>query len=120
MTPNMNRPQRKAITIQTSSTLSIGSFHQIRCSGGVTAMSISPSQKDSRLSAGGCNLQSSFRQGDRGDFHYAPDQIENRRKRYAEEQQQEWIVENPLHHRHALGARKLFGRRHGGTPRTFQ
>ena len=38
MKPNMKRPQRKATTTQISSTREIGSFHQMRSGGGVTAM----------------------------------------------------------------------------------
>ncbi len=49
MKKNMNSPQRKAITIQPSSVLWIGSFHQIRCSGGVTAMSLSPNYGSLRI-----------------------------------------------------------------------
>jgi hypothetical protein len=41
---NMMRPQVNAMMIQESSTLAIGSFHQIRCGGGVIAMVGSPSQ----------------------------------------------------------------------------
>ncbi len=41
---NMMRPQVKAMMIQESSTFAIGSFHQMRCGGGVIAMALPPNQ----------------------------------------------------------------------------
>src|SRR5262245_28275477 len=45
----------------------------------------------------------SFGDRDGGDLHHAPQDVEDSRNRHAEEEQQEGVVENPLHDRHALG-----------------
>src|SRR5262249_45861969 len=86
---NMNRPHRKAKTIQISSTRSIGSFHQIRCSGGETAMAGPP-------------YLSSLGKRDGGNFHHAPEDVENGWQRHAEKKQQKRIIQYPLHDRDAL------------------
>src|SRR5574338_853874 len=91
MKPNMNRPQRNAMTIQINSTFSIRSFHQIRSLGGVMAILVpvfvfaSPERPQS------------FCKRDGGDLHHAPEDVEHCRYRDAEKKQQERIIENPLH-----------------------
>src|SRR5512139_874680 len=100
MNPNMNKPQRKAMTVQINSTFSMGSFHQIRSFGGVTAMRFPRSFQIAPLRLAGAPC--SFRQRDGGNLHHAPKDVEHRWNRYAEEQQQKRIIENPLHHRDAL------------------
>src|SRR6516164_7401053 len=102
---NMNKPQRNAITIQISSTRSMGSFHQIRCSGGVTAIASPPDLK-------------SLGKRDGGDLHHPPENVENGGERDAEEEEQEWIVQDALHDRNSLrffGSARRNNHRHRGT-----
>src|SRR5262245_23751763 len=87
MNANMKMPQRKAMAIHTSSTFSIGSFHQIRCSGGLTDIVISVS-----------SMSLGERNG--GDLHDAPEDVQHGRDGHPEEQQKERVVENALHRRH--------------------
>src|SRR5579872_1576724 len=122
MNPNMKSPQRKAITIQISSTLSIGSFHQMRCGGGVAAIAMFPLENwtPPNLRRARSSLdRSSLGQRNGSHFHHAPDQVENGRNGDAEKQQQEGIIEDPLHRWHTFLARLRwihFIRRHDNTP----
>src|SRR5262244_1215899 len=95
MKPNMNTPHRNATTIQTSSTFSMGSFHQIRRSGGDTDIAIpcclTAASPRSRANA------SLLAKRNGSHLHDAPNEVKNGRQCHTEEQQQEWIVENALH-----------------------
>jgi hypothetical protein len=75
---NMISPQEKAMITQESSIFEIGSFHQIRSLGGVIAMVISPWLVRDR------NL---------GDFHDSPDDVEDSRNHYSQEQQEKRVIQ---------------------------
>src|SRR3990172_8875860 len=83
---NMIRHHTSAITIQSSSTRSSGSFHHTRSEGG-------------RIALIGDSL---FRDRQVDDLHHAPDRVQDGRDRDADEQQQERVVEQLLHRRNRI------------------
>src|SRR5215208_1604718 len=91
MVANIASPQTNASAVQMISTRSTGSFHQIRCAGGVTAIF---SLVQFQLV---CYAPSSLGERDRSDFHDAPQRVEHCRNGHAEKEQEKWIVEHALH-----------------------
>src|SRR5271166_3662809 len=85
---NMMMPHTKAMAIHTNSPLATGSFHQTRSCGGFIAI-----------------VPLLLHQIDKpyiGDLHDAPQNVDDGRDDHAEKQEEEWVVENPLHERNAL------------------
>src|SRR6516165_7507381 len=92
---NMMMPQTKAMAIHTNSPLATGSFHQRRSCGGFIAM--------------GPLLLHQTDKPYVGDLHDPPQNVDDGRYHHAEKQEEERVVENPLHERNAQ--RRLLSRR---------
>src|SRR5215831_15575071 len=87
---NMMRPQTKATAIHTNSPRATGSFHQMRVSGGLIAMT-------------GSYLRFLFDGVDQrnlDELHDPPQDVDDGRRDDADEEQQKRIVENALHEGH--------------------